>query len=221
MSQIYFYFQQTEVPCYTDRKIDEYNKHIRILEIEYKAFVRKLHQLNSGLKTAPWTPRPYESKGNTRSLITVHLRPFSAVFLFVFESLLFLFLQILHMPSIFFIAARDKPLLSLHPMSADVKLGQIEPFQTPVLMHDTHYQDGEPETKILNTEIDSQGINELPLFSNQIISSKQDPQRMDEQLQKEVMMNSDVFPSIEPHNYTEVSGRNPLGLDYSSSEDER
>lgn len=40
------------------------------LEAEYKAFVRKLHQLDSSLKATPWTPRPYEKrdKGDQRGL---------------------------------------------------------------------------------------------------------------------------------------------------------
>ncbi|KAJ1525402.1 hypothetical protein ONE63_010217 [Megalurothrips usitatus] len=64
------FLKQTEVPCYTETKIGECRKHIMSLEAEYKAFVRKLHQLDSSLKATPWTPRPYEKrdKGDQRGL---------------------------------------------------------------------------------------------------------------------------------------------------------
>lgn len=57
-----FFLKQMEVPCYTDQKIGECRKHIHYLEMEYRAFVRKLKQSSSELKSIPWTARPYERK---------------------------------------------------------------------------------------------------------------------------------------------------------------
>ncbi|XP_034256012.1 uncharacterized protein LOC117653999 [Thrips palmi] len=178
-----FFLKQTEVPCYTERKIDECRKHISCLEAEYKAFVRKLHQLNSGLKTTPWLPRPYEKKTCVRSA------------------------------------------LSLHPSGADLRLGQISSIQTPVLMHDTIYQEDEVETELLETDIHCQSNNEMLLFSNSTIFTNQCPQRTIEQkmiIGKESFANNEsgVSSGTEPHRCADVSEKNPLGLDYSSSDDE-
>ncbi|KAK3918681.1 NAD kinase 2 [Frankliniella fusca] len=73
-NELDFVLKQTEVPCYSEQKIEEYHSKIRNLEADYQAFVRKLHQVNGTLKSTPWTARPYEKKNNssTKKIPTLH-----------------------------------------------------------------------------------------------------------------------------------------------------
>ncbi|XP_041357939.1 uncharacterized protein LOC121374885 isoform X2 [Gigantopelta aegis] len=54
-----FYIKQSEVTCYPQSKIDQFSRKINGLKWEYRAFVRKLRELNPGLEVTPWTDRPY------------------------------------------------------------------------------------------------------------------------------------------------------------------
>ncbi|CAG5129245.1 unnamed protein product [Candidula unifasciata] len=57
-----FYVKQMEVTCYPQHQIEEFELRIDRLRGEYKAFIRKLHQLEPDLKTTPWCDRPYAGK---------------------------------------------------------------------------------------------------------------------------------------------------------------
>lgn len=57
-----FLLQQMEVPCYPDRQIKEFEARIDHLRGEYKAFVRKIRQLEPDLSATPWSDRPYAAK---------------------------------------------------------------------------------------------------------------------------------------------------------------
>uniref|UniRef100_A0A0B6Z9G4 Uncharacterized protein n=1 Tax=Arion vulgaris TaxID=1028688 RepID=A0A0B6Z9G4_9EUPU len=64
MRDIDFYVKQMEVTCYPKRQIEEFECRIDRLRGEYKAFIRKLRQLDPDLKTTPWSDRPYMGKRN-------------------------------------------------------------------------------------------------------------------------------------------------------------
>ena len=51
-----------EVPCYPEHTIAEFNKRIDSLRGEYKAFIRKIRQLEPDLQVTPWTDRPYAKR---------------------------------------------------------------------------------------------------------------------------------------------------------------
>jgi len=62
LSDIDFYTKQMEVTCYPQRVIDDFNQRIDRLRGEYKAFVRKIKNLEPDLDSTPWTDRPYNKK---------------------------------------------------------------------------------------------------------------------------------------------------------------
>ncbi|XP_059149471.1 uncharacterized protein LOC131936473 [Physella acuta] len=62
MRDIEFYVKQMEVACYPDRQIKEFETRIDHLRGEYKAFVRKIRQLEPDLSATPWSDRPYAAK---------------------------------------------------------------------------------------------------------------------------------------------------------------
>lgn len=55
-----FCLKQSQVPCYPESKIKEFNQKIDHLQGEYKAFVRKLRKLDPNIKETPWTERSYK-----------------------------------------------------------------------------------------------------------------------------------------------------------------
>lgn len=52
-------FQQSQVPCYPEAKIKEFNLKIDHLQRQYKAFVWKLRKLDPKVKQIPWVERGY------------------------------------------------------------------------------------------------------------------------------------------------------------------
>ncbi|XP_022240554.1 uncharacterized protein LOC106458578 isoform X2 [Limulus polyphemus] len=54
--------KQSQVICYPDSTVHQYQEQVVKLEREYKAFVRKIKQLKPGLSTIPWTMRGYQDK---------------------------------------------------------------------------------------------------------------------------------------------------------------
>ena len=56
------FFQQMEVSCYPKKTVEEFEKRISQLRGEYKAFVRKAHELEPDLSATPWSDRPYSRK---------------------------------------------------------------------------------------------------------------------------------------------------------------
>lgn len=54
--------KQSQVPCYTERKVTEYRDRIEFLKREYQAFVRKLRHIDPSIGLVPWTERSYETK---------------------------------------------------------------------------------------------------------------------------------------------------------------
>lgn len=59
---VYDNFQQSQVTCYPERQIEEFTVKIDQLTKEYKAYVRKLRELEPGLTAVPWTDRAYDRK---------------------------------------------------------------------------------------------------------------------------------------------------------------
>lgn len=57
-----FCLKQSQVPCYPESKIAEFQSDIQKLECEFKAFVRKTKQLEPQSHGIPWTNRPYKSQ---------------------------------------------------------------------------------------------------------------------------------------------------------------
>lgn len=57
-----FNLKQSQVPCYPERKIQEFRSNVDHLQGLYKAFVRKLKGLDPQLTSIPWNDRVYESK---------------------------------------------------------------------------------------------------------------------------------------------------------------
>lgn len=55
-------FQQSQVPCYPERKIQEFSSNIDHLQGLYKAFIRKLKGLDPQLTSIPWNDRVYQSR---------------------------------------------------------------------------------------------------------------------------------------------------------------
>ena len=51
-----------QVPCYPERKIAEIKVRIDRLQGEYKAFLRKLRDLDPNMKETPWEDRPYSDR---------------------------------------------------------------------------------------------------------------------------------------------------------------
>ncbi|GFR86116.1 histone chaperone asf1 [Elysia marginata] len=62
LKDIEFYVNQMEVSCYPKKTIEEFEKRISQLRGEYKAFVRKSHELEPDLSATPWSDRPYSRK---------------------------------------------------------------------------------------------------------------------------------------------------------------
>ncbi|GFN81388.1 heparan sulfate glucosamine 3-o-sulfotransferase 1-like [Plakobranchus ocellatus] len=62
LKDIEFYIKQMEVSCYPKKTIEEFERRINQLRGEYKAFVRKAHELEPDLTATPWSDRPYSSK---------------------------------------------------------------------------------------------------------------------------------------------------------------
>ncbi|KAK3089258.1 hypothetical protein FSP39_002146 [Pinctada imbricata] len=60
-----FCLKQLQVPCYPERKIAEINVRITHLQGEYKAFVRKLREIDPKIKEIPWQDRPYQDRKRT------------------------------------------------------------------------------------------------------------------------------------------------------------
>ncbi|XP_067143760.1 uncharacterized protein [Centruroides vittatus] len=56
-----FNLKQSEVTCYSEKKISEIQSNILQLEREFKSFVRKSKRLNPEMNCIPWTNRPYKS----------------------------------------------------------------------------------------------------------------------------------------------------------------
>lgn len=54
--------KQSQVTCYPERQIEEFSLKIEQLTKEYKAYVRKLRELEPGLTAVPWTDRAYSRK---------------------------------------------------------------------------------------------------------------------------------------------------------------
>ncbi|XP_076353477.1 uncharacterized protein LOC143248711 isoform X1 [Tachypleus tridentatus] len=54
--------KQSQVICYPESRVHQYQDKVVKLEREYKAFVRKIKQLDPGLTTTPWTVRGYQGK---------------------------------------------------------------------------------------------------------------------------------------------------------------
>ncbi|XP_063440987.1 uncharacterized protein LOC134721728 isoform X2 [Mytilus trossulus] len=62
-----FCLKQSQVPCYPEAKIKEFNLKIDHLQRQYKAFVWKLRKLDPGVKQIPWIERGYTT-GQKRKL---------------------------------------------------------------------------------------------------------------------------------------------------------
>ncbi|XP_005098534.1 uncharacterized protein LOC101850416 [Aplysia californica] len=62
LSDIDFYVKQMKVTCYPERQVDEFSKRIDGLKGEYKAFLRKIRQLDPDVQATPWSDRPYSKK---------------------------------------------------------------------------------------------------------------------------------------------------------------
>ncbi|CAL1540333.1 unnamed protein product [Lymnaea stagnalis] len=62
MRDIEFYVTQMEVSCYPKRQIEEFERRIDNLRGEYKAFVRKIRQLEPESELTPWSDKPYVGK---------------------------------------------------------------------------------------------------------------------------------------------------------------
>lgn len=163
-NELDFVLKQTEVPCYTEKKIEDYRDRIRYLEAEYKAFVRKLHKVNGTLKTTPWTARPYEKRSVACSI---------------------------HIPV-------------LHPVDTDSGSQCLNPLETPVLLHDHLYEDGECDKGRESSCTSSAANDEKPLEFNVMSSS------------------SLKYPLQAPtmEHFTSATSTNILGLDYSSSDED-
>ncbi|PVD23805.1 hypothetical protein C0Q70_17079 [Pomacea canaliculata] len=57
-----FYVKQMEVPCYPEKKLEEFSKRIRELKHEYTAFLRKLKTLEPDTDNISWNNRPYSCR---------------------------------------------------------------------------------------------------------------------------------------------------------------
>ena len=58
--------QQSQVPCYPERKIEEFNTEITKLQKEYKLFINKLREYDPKYKEQlPWEDRPYKQQPKT------------------------------------------------------------------------------------------------------------------------------------------------------------
>ena len=64
-------FQQMEVPCYTDGKIQEFSDQIQRLKQEYRAYLRKLRALEPDISAASWADRPYTNRKQHAGSATV------------------------------------------------------------------------------------------------------------------------------------------------------
>ncbi|XP_071449526.1 uncharacterized protein [Hetaerina americana] len=60
--EINFCLTQSQVPCYTDKKVGEYHKHVLKLEIEYKRMLKKAKSLDSRAVMYDGKVRPYIKK---------------------------------------------------------------------------------------------------------------------------------------------------------------
>lgn len=65
--RFYWMLQKAEVGCYPERHIDEINERIDTLRREYKAFLRKLRQLDPSIQHTPWDQRAYKETERTTS----------------------------------------------------------------------------------------------------------------------------------------------------------
>ncbi|XP_014661846.1 PREDICTED: uncharacterized protein LOC106804943 [Priapulus caudatus] len=61
-ADIDFYLKQSEVPCYPEWKIEEFQTEIEYLQRQYKSFVRKLQKIEPTTTEIPWTERAYKVK---------------------------------------------------------------------------------------------------------------------------------------------------------------
>ncbi|XP_046400298.1 uncharacterized protein LOC124166694 [Ischnura elegans] len=74
--EINFCLMQSQVPCYTDRKVTEYHKQVLKLEVEYKRMLKKAKCLDSKAVLCDRTVRPYkktrmENKGEPSKSVIV------------------------------------------------------------------------------------------------------------------------------------------------------
>ncbi|VDH89964.1 uncharacterized protein LOC143072271 [Mytilus galloprovincialis] len=72
-----FCLKQSQVPCYPEAKIKEFNLKIDHLQRQYKAFVWKLRKLDPKVKQIPWVERGYTTgqkrKLNSDESVTVQM----------------------------------------------------------------------------------------------------------------------------------------------------
>lgn len=59
LREFFWSFQQSQLPHYPERKINEFQLHIESLEREYKSYISKLRVLDPTCKHTPWVPRAY------------------------------------------------------------------------------------------------------------------------------------------------------------------
>lgn len=69
--------QQMEVPCYPEKKLEEFSKRIRELKHEYTAFLRKLKTLEPDTDNISWNNRPYSCRKRCKKNEFFHVVHFS------------------------------------------------------------------------------------------------------------------------------------------------
>ncbi|XP_067678877.1 uncharacterized protein [Haliotis asinina] len=57
--EIEFCVKQSMVTCYPEGTVKEFLSRVDKLKGEYRAFLRRLHEVNPNLQATPWTDRPY------------------------------------------------------------------------------------------------------------------------------------------------------------------
>ncbi|TRZ03946.1 hypothetical protein DNTS_029289 [Danionella cerebrum] len=68
--EIEYYLQQSQLPHYPERKIEEFRQRIDELEREYKRYAKKLRSLDPTCKHKPWEPRAYTKRRPESSCTT-------------------------------------------------------------------------------------------------------------------------------------------------------
>uniref|UniRef100_H3A444 Si:dkey-86e18.1 n=2 Tax=Latimeria chalumnae TaxID=7897 RepID=H3A444_LATCH len=61
-NEIEYYLQQSQLSHYSERKIQEFQEHLKKLQKEYQSSLWKLRQLDPSHKEHPWKPRGYTKK---------------------------------------------------------------------------------------------------------------------------------------------------------------
>ncbi|KAJ1170447.1 hypothetical protein NDU88_002324 [Pleurodeles waltl] len=66
--EIEYFLEQSQLPHYSERKIEEFEEHIEKLRKDYQSHLWKLRRLDPSSKEHPWKPRGYTRKRPTDNL---------------------------------------------------------------------------------------------------------------------------------------------------------